>query len=148
MPRGGRRTGTPGKAYGNRSDLNVPAAVASGQQYGKRAEQVAAQRAVPMARPATDAVPTAPPRVAAPASQAPSAPQGPMPGQLVPLDAPSQRPGEPVTAGLPVGPGAGAEANPFRGVGTEDDAIMALRAAYSAYPSEALRAILERIDLP
>lgn len=33
-----------------------------------------------------------------------------MPGQVVPLDAPTQRPGEPLTAGLPHGPGPGPEA--------------------------------------
>jgi hypothetical protein len=109
MPRGGRRTGTPGKAYSNRSDLNVPAQAASGQQYGMRGQQMAAQRALPVARPATDAVPSG----GSPAAGGPAGagtPAGPLPGSLTPLDAPTQRPGEPVTTGLPVGAGAGPEA--------------------------------------
>jgi hypothetical protein len=107
MPRGGRRTGTPGKAYANRTDLNLPAQAAAGQQYGKRTQQIAAQRAMPMGRPSTDAVPQG--RGGAPSGPA-APPAGPMPGSLMPLDAPTQRPGEPVTTGLPVGAGAGPEA--------------------------------------
>lgn len=142
MPRGGRRNGTPGTNYSNRTDLAVPAQAATGQQYGKATAQLASQRQLPMARPATDAVPTA-----APAPSGPPAAPMPQPGSLTPLDAPTSRPGEPLTAGMAVGGGAGAEANPFSQVGSEDDAIMAIRAAYSAYPSEELRAILERLDL-
>lgn len=127
-------------------------AAASGQQYGARAEQMAAQRAIPVAAPPAPS--TAPPAGATPAGGAvrsgmPAmlAGLGPLPGQVVPLDAPSMRPGEPVTAGLPVGAGAGAEANPFSSVGSTDDVALALRGAYAAYPSPELRAILERIDL-
>lgn len=71
----------------------------------------------------------------------------PLPGQITPLSAPSERPGEPLTAGMAMGAGPGAEANPFNAVGGADDAVMAIRAAYRAYPSEDLRMILERIDL-
>ena len=148
MPRGGRRTGTSGQAYSNRSDLNgvkpVPMAAATGQQYGKAGEQMAAQRAMPVSRPATDAVPSAGPSMGG--APRPTAPPGPLPGGLTPLDAPTQRPGEPLTAGLPVGPGTGPEANPFSQVGSADDAVLAIRAAYAAYPSEELRMVLERID--
>ena len=122
-------------------------AAASGQQYGRRAEQMAAQRAVPVARPATDAAPASPPAAGAAPPTGRPAVDGPLPGQLIGLDAPSQRPGEPITAGLPVGAGPGVEANPFASVGSPDDAVLALRAAYAAYPSEELRAILERIDV-
>ena len=51
---------------------------------------------------------TAPTSAAAPAPSA--TPQGPLPGELL-FDHPTQRPNEPVTAGLPVGPGPGPEAN-------------------------------------
>lgn len=122
----------------------MPIQAATGQQYGRAGEQMAAQRAMPVARPATDTVPTAPP----PGRPAPPAPPMPAPGSLVPLDAPTQRPGEPLTAGMGIGAGPGAEANPFGMVGSPEDAALALRAAYMAYPSEELRAILERIDLP
>lgn len=141
MPRGGRRTGTPGASYANRTDLAVPAAAATGQQYGKASQQLAAQRAMPVARPSTDRMPMTP----TPGGAQPMG--GPQPGQLTPLDAPSSRPNEPITAGLPVGAGPGIEANPFGMVGSDDDAQLAIRAAYAAYPSEDLRAYLEGIDL-
>jgi hypothetical protein len=108
MPRGGRRTGTPGTSYGSRTDLNanrgaVPIAAASGQTYGAKKAQMDAQRAMPIAPPPASAMPAA-------LSGPPSRPvPGQMPGEVVPLDAPSQRPNEPLTAGLPVGPGAGPE---------------------------------------
>jgi hypothetical protein len=147
MPRGGWRTGSPGASYSNRTDLNRPVApaAASGQQYGKRAEQMAAQRAMPIAPPPTDAVPTASPPGAPPATQGLSAPPGPLPGQVVPLDAPSARPGEPVTAGLPVGAGAGPEAlGPLAGMSNDVEAE--LRAIYSRFPNEDVRSMLEFLD--
>lgn len=146
MPRGGRRTGAPGKAYSNRSDLNtvVPIKAAPGQQYGAAKAQIDAQKAVPIARPSTDAVPqggSASPGASSPAS----GPAGPLPGQLVPLDAPTQRPGEPVTAGLPVGPGPGREVlGPLAGEG--EDVAMQLRAIYARFPNEDLRSLLELLD--
>lgn len=114
MPRGGRRAGAPGKAYSNRTDLNrtVPISAPTGQAYGARAEQIAAQRAIPIARPATDSVPVAPGPVAGGAaglggatSPGPAVP----PRDVTPLGAPTDRPDEPVTAGVPVGPGPGPE---------------------------------------
>ncbi len=154
MPRGGKRYGTPGKAYGNRSDLRVPNMQAPSPQYGVRAQQQAAQRAVPIAAPATDVPPppTAPAGGAAPAGAGGALGGGGalpvLPGQVTPLDAPTERPDEPVTAGVPLGPGPGPEAlGPLGAPGSPDDEVMALRAAYAAYPSEELRQILERIDL-
>lgn len=105
MPRGGRRNGTPGAAYSNRTDLQS-VKVAPGQQYGKGAAQRAAQEAVPMAGRPTMPAGGAP---AAPPTGRPPSP-GPQPGDLTPLDAPSTRPNEPVTTGLSVGAGAGPEA--------------------------------------
>jgi hypothetical protein len=146
IPRGGRRTGTPGKAYANRTDLNLPAQAATGQQYGQRIQQIAAQRAMPVGRPATDAVPQGGGRSATTSGSAPAAPPaGPLPGGLMPLDAPSQRPGEPVTAGLAVGPGAGPEAlGPMRG--QSEDVATELRAIYSRFPTDAMRALLQNLD--
>ena len=102
MPRGrgGARQGTPGTAYGNRTDLNMPISTVPNQEYGKATQQQEAQRAVPMA-----ASP-------APTSQAaPTAPAGqplPKPGS-VDVFGKTQRPQEPVTAGVPFGPGPGPE---------------------------------------
>lgn len=128
-----------------------------GQTYGKVAEQVAAQRAIPVAGSPQSPTP-APPATAGgaggglpPALAAMMGGGGapvPMPGEVTRLDAPSERPGEPITAGVPVGDGPGIEAlGPMGMAGSPDDAILALRAAYSAYPSEELRAILELVDL-
>lgn len=129
MPRGGRRRGVVGKTYGNRSDLNgpkppgtpLPVQAASGQPYGMRKQQEDAQRALPMS----------------------SGQPLPAPTQVPSLSDPTTRPTEPVTAGLPVGPGPGPEVLPDLG---GDDLAMQLRAVYAAFPSEELREVLERMD--
>lgn len=99
--RGGSRNGAPGTAYSNRTDLNVAAAPAEGRAHGAVSADLAAQQAVPMGPP---------PGTAAPNSLTPSPVASPLPGELTPLDAPSLRPSEPVTAGAPVGPGPGPDA--------------------------------------
>ena len=104
MPRGGRRSGSAGKSYTNRTDLNtvrtLPATAATGQPYGEAGKQLAAQKIVPMG--------TTP----VPAPAAPPAPMGPGPGELTALNAPSERPNEPLTHGLSIGAGAGPEIFP------------------------------------
>lgn len=86
MPRGGPRSGRPGTQYSNRSDLQSAPRLAPqanvDQPYGTAKAQEEAQATVPM---------------------------GPPP---IPLSAPTQRPGEPVTSGLSLGPGPGPEAIP------------------------------------
>ncbi len=85
MPRGGRRQGQPGVAYGNRTDLlvdrNNTGSAASGGYV-------------------------------APTQSAPAAPQPPVayPEDTPGLLDPSTRPNEPVTTGLQYGAGAGPEA--------------------------------------
>lgn len=86
MARGGSRSGRPGQNYANRSDLqNAPRlapTAQTGQPYGQAGAQLAAQESVPM---------------------------GPPP---IPLSAPTQRPSEPVQAGLSLGPGPGPDSIP------------------------------------
>lgn len=84
MARGGRRKGTPGKSYANRKDLNVD-----------RAPQ-----------PGSSATPPAAPPVA----QQPQEPvlQPISPDSFPNLTDPTNRPDEPLTAGMDVGPGPGA----------------------------------------
>jgi hypothetical protein len=145
VPRGGKRYGTPGTAYSNRTDLQA-VRTAPSRQYGQRAGQERSQRALPLAG-ATSPGPTAPAAVPARPGALPGPPM-PLPGQGMPrLDDPTGRPAEPVTAGMELGAGAGPEANPFSTVGSPDDAALALRAAYAAYPSRELHMILKRIDL-
>src|SRR5690349_16755228 len=104
MPRGGRRVGRSGTSYPNRSDLTaaprpLPVSTPTGQQYGTATAQKQAQRTVPMASGPLSTPPPAPSGGGG-TSTVPSTPP-----PLVPLDAPSQRPDEPLTAGAPFGPG-------------------------------------------
>lgn len=96
-----------------------------GQSYGERGEQVAAQKVIPLPR-AANAGPPAPAQPPG-SQQAPAMPPGGGGGQpvdamqsavqaardfnpgITPLTAASQRPGEPVQAGLSMGPGGGPE---------------------------------------
>lgn len=111
MPRGGKRTPTAGKTYPNRTDLGgqVPAQAAPGQPYGAAGEQMAAQRAVPMAAPMIQ------------------------PGAQGAFDRPTERPDEPITAGLDIGPGPGSE---VLGLPDED-----------AQDLESMRTYLPRLEL-
>ena len=98
----------PGK-YSKRTD-GGPAQVISAapdQPYGDAGQQMNDQRIAPMA--ASEPLPT-PPSPETVASSSPSY-------QGVPFDAESQRPDEPVTAGLPIGEGAGPEALTLGGFG-------------------------------
>lgn len=134
MPRGGRRTGTPGVAHGQRSDLNLPATAAADQPYGAAGQQLAAQQAVPLQRP-----PQPQPADARSAAQA----SPPLGGGLTPIDAPTERPNEPVTAGLNAGPGPGPEA---LALGGERPELAELRAIYAAFPNDGVRAVIEAME--
>lgn len=141
MPRGGERTGKIGQTYGNRSDLNapkVPTIVPKGAQYGQRQALEMSQKALPVGpgspgAPAPIGAPAPPPAPgAAPMGGGPPAP---------PLDfhRPTERPGEPVTHGLPSGPGGGPEVLGSPGA---DPITIQLRALYSRYPSQELADLL------
>jgi len=109
VSRGGKRQGVPGSNYSNRTDLSMaqnqkPLAptAPTGMPYGAHQASIAAQQAVPVAPPPAPMVPQG---LGSPVS-------GPAPGELPPLNAPSARPSEPVTAGLPIGAGPGPTPNP------------------------------------
>ena len=121
------------KQYPNRSDLRNPAKkiaakAAPGQTYGEAGKQIAAQKAVPMAAPPTDVAP-APQRVAT--------------GQLGPLNRPTERPNEPVTAGAPFGPGPTPQGMAYMGPRNADPILDELRALYAQYPNEDLANMLD-----
>lgn len=122
-------------AYGNRTDLNNPAKkvarrAAPGQTYGKAAAQLRAQEAVPMASAASDA----------PAQ----APRGPVPGGLGPLTRPSERPQEPITAGVDFGPGMNSlQAGVNRPLRTDDAILDRLQQLNEMYPNEDLADLLD-----
>lgn len=118
MARGGRRSGKPGVAYPNRTDLNAqPVRTASGQEYGERTRQEQAQQAVPL--PAAAPVPPA-----------------------QPLLRPTERPNEPVTSGLPLGPGPGPEVLG----GADLPELEELRAIYMRFPNEGMRTLIELME--
>jgi len=125
------------KQYPNRSDLRNPtkklaAKAAPGQTYGEAGKQIAAQQQVPMAA-------SPQPVVASPQA----AVERPRPGQFGPLDRPTERPDEPVTAGAPFGPGRMAPMSGYAGVRNSDPILDELRALYAAYPSEELADMLD-----
>jgi len=93
----------------------------TGQTYGQRAMQERAQ----------DVVPTGPP-----------------PTDVVPLGAPSQRPNEPITAGLPMGAGPGPEAIQPVGIqpGSLEDLLLTIRAVASRYPNPAIMSLLADLE--
>lgn len=139
MARGGRRKGKPGAAYAQRTDLQGSAQAiqaAPGQAYGMAQQAREAQAVLPVAGTAVPPQPTA----SAPLSAGPQRPV-PEPGGLGFLGA-TARPGEPVTAGAPVGPGGGVEllGTP---AGMEDDVRTRLRAIYMAFPTEEIRQMIE-----
>lgn len=125
------------KQYPNRSDLRNPtkklaAKAAPGQTYGEAGKQIAAQQQIPMAASPQPAV--TPPQTAV---------ERPRPGQFGPLDRPTERPDEPLTAGAPFGPGRMASVSGYAGVRNSDPILDELRALYAAYPSEELADMLD-----
>lgn len=119
MPRGrgGARQGTPGKAYSNRTDLTAQAVrTAPSQSYGQATQQAAAQQAIPL-------------------------PQAPEPGAAA-FHRPSERPTEPLTAGMPMGAGPG----PSLAQPMFDPVVESLRKAYQIAPNEAIGALLEQMQ--
>lgn len=110
--RGGVRQGTPGTAYGNRTDLNaaLPVQAATGQGYGEAGAQQAAQRAIPVAPQQVSVAAPQAPAQAAPTTVSEQLPQqATYPGELRFLH-PTDYPNEPTTSGIDMGPGVGSEA--------------------------------------
>jgi hypothetical protein len=99
---------------------------ATGQTYGEAGKQIAAQRAVPMGAPPTEA-----PQI-----------QRPVPGTLGALTRPSERPMEPITAGAPFGMGpspvgAGIPQPPG------DNALEELRMINQMFPNDDLTDLID-----
>lgn len=132
---GGTRSGTPGRAYSNRTDLNtrkLPISTARNQPYGVAGQQRASQSVVPLG------TPTAP--VPSPGMQSPSTPAS---RSSIPLSAPSARPDEPVTSGLSIGAGPGPETL-FAPI--TDATSLELRALYQLYPNNDILDLIEFMD--
>lgn len=132
--RGGPRQGQLGRAYPNRTDLT--SAPAPGQPYGAVKAQADSMKVVPMANRPAGAAP-APPPAAAPARTI-------SPDETPTFGMPTSRPDEPLTAGLPFGPGRGPQGpapNP-----ANDDVSDRLRAIYDRYPTDELADLLDELD--
>lgn len=117
------------KQYPNRSDLRNPGGkvakqTVKGQTYGEAGKQMAAQSAVPMAAPPTEAQP----QVA--------------PGGLGAFTRPTERPTEPVTAGASFGAGPTPRTE-FMPVRNNDPVLNELRAMYEAFPSDELADMID-----
>ena len=119
------------KNYSNRTDLANPAAkiavsAAKGQAYGEAGKQRAAQQAVPIGSPPA---PASPP------------PPTPIPGQVSDLTGPTQRPNEPMSAGMNFGPGPSSAVFGdalFSQAGSNKALAEQIRAIAAMYPNPAL----------
>lgn len=122
------------KTYPNRTDLQnkaqkIARSAAKGQTYGEAGQQLAAQKAVPMAKPPTEN---------------PQPQQFTMPGTLGAFGRPTERPMEPVTAGAPFGPGASPlQAGTLPRMSTETSVMEQIRAIYAAYPNDDLANLID-----
>jgi len=119
MPRGGKRQGTQGKGYSNRTDLAVDYAAGGSPATGGMQAPAAQRQFIP-------------PVVGA--DQVPSL-----------LD-PSARPDEPVTAGLKSGPGPGPEAMPPMPPSPTDPVRQVIQAMMMMTPNPDLARVLARLD--
>lgn len=119
-------------AYPNRTDLNnatnpkVAVKTATGQTYGKATEQRNAQKAMPIGASPADTQP----RVA--------------PGSLGAFGRPTERPEEPITAGVDFGDGpnaiqAGVQMQPR----TQDAVLDRLRTIYRNFPNDELADLID-----
>lgn len=127
--RGGHREGVIGGQYPNRSDLRGGAKPFQGQPYGTAKAQEASLQAVPVTGQSDLAT------AIANVTGVPAA------GSLGAFDRPTET-SNPVTHGLPSGPGGGPEVL----TAGEDDTLSKLRAIYLAYPNPDLRALIEQAE--
>lgn len=97
-------------ALAKRTDTGPKQAISTApdQSYGDAKQQAMDQRTAPMQ--GSSPLPPTPQPQAAPQGQSDQAPSAPPFQSAGEFDRPSERPNEPVTHGVPIGPGAGTEA--------------------------------------
>ena len=119
--------------YPNRSDLRNPATRKvsfTGQTYGQAAQQASSQQAVSPG--------------SAPSDVAAQQVARPVPGAQS-LTRPTERPGEPITAGADIGAGPNAmQAGLTPRMIPEDPVLDELRALYSMFPNDDLANLLSK----
>jgi hypothetical protein len=129
--RGGKRQGSIGKLRPNRGDLRSPTSmVPIGQPYGQAGQQQARLKAAPIGGPK-------------------GMPEGrvetdDLRGKIPGMSTPSQRPNEPLTAGLPIGAGPGPDALSMASPKSEE--LSVYRALFLIHPSEDLRRMIEFME--
>ncbi len=110
------------------AEQKLPVTTATNQQYGMRAAQRAAQKAVPMGKSPTGE----PPKTVRP-----------KPVSVTPLGAPTERPNEPITAGADFGPGPNALQAGIPMAPGADDVLDELRAIFTLYPNSDLASLID-----
>jgi hypothetical protein len=130
MPRGGRRQGTPGKGYSNRTDLGLQ------PNMGMNTAATGGMQA-PVSHGGTSA----------PQGQAPAM-TGPLVGtdEIPNLSDPSLRPHEPLMAGVPIGDGPGREALGILPPGPADPVRQMLEALSLTYSNPDIVRALAQMD--
>lgn len=116
-----------------------PIQTPKGEDYGEANAMADRQRVQPVAGAATT---PATPQSAVPGSGSAGGPlPGMAPGQIPGLSDPSAFPEEPLTAGLPNGPGPGPEALRSAAFGPQE--LSNMRAIFLRYPNDDLRRLIE-----
>ncbi len=110
-----------------------PISMPHNQEYGVAKAQAESQRIQPIAGKPEGPKPSGTPT--------PTVNPGLQPGQVPTLDDPSARPDEPLTAGLPIGPGPGPSSLSTASFGPTE--LSVLRGIYLQYPNEDLRRMIE-----
>ena len=122
-------------AYANRTDLNNPAQkvavqAAKGQTYGAASAQMESQRAVPMGQ--------------APTEMQAGQPAPALPGSLGAFNRPTERPEEPITAGVDFGEGLNAmQSGISKPPRVNDPVVERLRSLYAQFPNSDLADLLD-----
>lgn len=115
-----------------------PPTAPKNQEYGQAGQQLAAQNVVPL--PKSPVASKGRPRVSAQSAGAEQT-GGLLPGDIPGLTDPTAVPGEPITAGLPSGPGPGLEALNTAAFGPQE--LSVLRGIFLKYPNDDLRRQIE-----
>jgi hypothetical protein len=137
--RGGPRQGAVGGRYPNRSDMTAPGQAITpsnlppSQAYGQGVQQARGLAAVPAGSPPSPAAGGGGGQQVALA-----------PGDVPSLRDPTANPDEPVTAGLPLGPGAGPEA--LNVTATDSPELAILRSLYLEYPNPDIRRLMAFLE--
>jgi hypothetical protein len=118
-----------------------PAQAPKGEDYGEANAMLERQQAQPIAGAATGNPSPGTTTKIAPGSQTTGPLAGMGPGQIPSLADPSAFPDEPITAGLPGGPGPGPEALRSAAFGPQELSVM--RAIFLKYPNDDLRRLIE-----